>query len=321
MKILVTGSAGFIGFHLIKKLIEKKNIVVGIDNLNDYYDVKIKKDRNKILSKNKNFKFYKTDLSNISKLSEIFLKYKFDLIVNLAAQAGVRYSILYPEKYFRSNIVGFFNLLEMARKHKVKNFFSASTSSVYGNKKNKILKENMSINEPEQFYAATKISNELIGKVYSKIYKMQFVFFRFFTVYGPWGRPDMSLYKFVSGIKKGNRIKLFNYGNHNRDFTFIDDIIQGIYKAINKYTKKNTKNKFEVFNLGSGRKTSLLNYLNIIEKHLAKKGRIIQIKLQQGDVISTLANITKAKKRLGYEPKVNINEGIKKYIDWFESYY
>ena len=321
MKILVTGSAGFIGFHLIKKLIEKKNIVVGIDNLNDYYDVKIKKDRNKILSKNKNFKFYKTDLSNISKLSEIFLKYKFDLIVNLAAQAGVRYSILYPEKYFRSNIVGFFNLLEMARKHKVKNFFSASTSSVYGNKKNKILKENMSINEPEQFYAATKISNELIGKVYSKIYKMQFVFFRFFTVYGPWGRPDMSLYKFVSGIKKGNRIKLFNYGNHNRDFTFIDDIIQGIYKAINKYTKKNTKNKFEVFNLGSGRKTSLLNYLNIIEKHLAKKGRIIQIKLQQGDVISTLANITKAKKRLGYGPKVNINEGIKKYIDWFESYY
>ena len=321
MKILVTGSAGFIGFHLIKKLIEKKNIVVGIDNLNNYYDVKIKKDRNKILSKNKNFKFYKTDLSNISKLSKIFIKYKFDLIVNLAAQAGVRYSILYPEKYFRSNLVGFFNLLEMARKHKVKNFFSASTSSVYGNKKNKILKENMSIHDPEQFYAATKISNELIGKVYSKIYKTQFVFFRFFTVYGPWGRPDMSLYKFVSGIKEGSRIKLFNNGNHNRDFTFVDDIIQGIYKAIDKYSKKNSKNKFEVFNLGSGKKTSLLNYLNIIEKHLDKKGRVTHKKLQQGDVISTLANINKAKKKLGYKPKVNINEGMKRYIDWFESYY
>lgn len=321
MKILVTGSSGFIGFHLIKKLVKGKNKVVGIDNLNNYYDVKIKKDRNKILFKNKNYKFYKIDLNNTLKLSEIFKKHNFDLVINLAAQAGVRYSISHPQKYFDSNITGFFKLLEIARKNNVKNFFSASSSSVYGNKKSKILNENLSVDEPEQFYAATKISNELTGKVYSKIYKINFIFFRFFTVYGPWGRPDMSLYKFVTNIKKGKKVQIFNYGNHNRDFTYVDDIVQGISKAIQKYTKKSNKQRFEVFNLGGGKKTSLLNYLKIIETHLKKKAKIVEKKLQQGDVASTLANISKAQKNLNYKPMVNISEGIKKYIDWYEAYY
>ena len=321
MKILVTGSSGFIGFHLIKKLVIENNKVVGVDNLNNYYDVKIKRDRNKILNKSKNYIFYKVDLNNKSKLSKIFKKHNFDLVINLAAQAGVRYSISHPQKYFDSNMVGFFNLLEISRKNNVKNFFSASTSSVYGNKKGKILKENFTVDEPEQFYAATKISNELIGKVYSKIYKMNFVLFRFFTVYGPWGRPDMSLYKFVTNIKNNNKVQIFNYGNHNRDFTFVDDIVQGISKAVYKYSKRSNKEKFEVFNFGSGKKTSLLKYLKIIETHLKKKAKISHKKLQQGDVISTLANISKARKKLNYKPKVNIYDGIKRYINWYEVYY
>lgn len=321
MKILVTGSCGFIGFNLIYKLLHEKNRVVGIDNINNYYDIRIKKDRNKILLGKKNFKFYRIDLMNKNQLFKIFKKHKFDLVINLAAQAGVRYSITNPQKYFESNLIGFYNLIEMSRKFKVKNFFSASTSSVYGNKSTKILDEDLSVDEPEQFYAATKISNELIGKVYSKIYKMQCVFFRFFTVYGPWGRPDMSLFKFVSNIKKGVRIEVFNYGNHNRDFTYIDDIIDGIYKAVIKYSKKKNHGKFEVFNLGSGKKTSLLKYIKLIEFHLQKKAKIINRGLQQGDVISTLANIQKAKIKLKYNPKVTISLGIKRFIKWYEKYY
>lgn len=321
MRILVTGSSGFIGFHLILKLLKSKNQIVGIDNINNYYDTKIKKDRNKILLENKNYKFYKIDLNDTLKLSKIFYNYKFDVVVNLAAQAGVRYSITKPQKYFDSNINGFFNLLEISRKNKVKNFFSASTSSVYGNKKVGNLNENLSLDNPEQFYAATKISNEIMGKVYSKIYNMKFVFFRFFTVYGPWGRPDMSLYKFVTNIKKGKKVKIFNYGNHIRDFTYVDDIVQGIVKAINIFSKKTNKKKFEVFNLGGGKRTTLMNYLKIIENYLNKKSKIHLQKLQQGDVISTLADISKAKKQLGYKPTVGISEGIKKYIDWYEIYY
>tara|TARA_A100001011_G_C14207435_1_gene798419 strand:+ start:383 stop:1342 length:960 start_codon:yes stop_codon:yes gene_type:complete len=317
MKILITGCAGFIGFHLSKRLCEMKHIVYGIDNLNDYYDVKIKKDRLKILRSNKLFSFKKVDLNNKKNLEKLFRNRKFDFIVNLAAQAGVRYSIQFPQEYFDSNIVGFFNLIELARKYKIKKIISASTSSIYGKNKKMPFKENERVDNILQFYAASKRSNEIFGDVYSKIYDMNFIFLRFFTVYGPWGRPDMSLATFVTNIIKGRKINVFNYGNHQRDFTYIDDIIDGVIKA----SQKKIKNKFEIYNLGNGKKITLMQYIKIIEKKLGIKAKINYKILQKGDVKATLSSITKSKRELNYKPKINIQEGIDNYIKWFKKYY
>ena len=317
MKILITGCAGFIGFHLSKRLCEMKHKVYGIDNLNDYYDVKIKKDRLKILRSNKLFSFKKVDLNNKKNLEKLFRNRKFDFIVNLAAQAGVRYSIQFPQEYFDSNIVGFFNLIELARKYKIKKIISASTSSIYGKNKKMPFKENERVDNIIQFYAASKRSNEIFGDVYSKIYDMNFIFLRFFTVYGPWGRPDMSLASFVTNIINGRKINVFNYGNHQRDFTYIDDIIDGVIKA----SQKKIKNKFEIYNLGNGKKITLMQYIKIIEKKLGIKAKINYKILQKGDVKATLSSITKSKRELNYKPKINIQEGIDNYIKWFKKYY
>ena len=317
MKILITGSAGFIGFHTAKRLLEKKHIIYGLDNLDNYYDVKLKKNRLKILEKYKNFNFLKINLINKKKLEQQFKKKKFDLVINLAAQAGVRFSIKNPQKYFNSNILGFFNLIEASRKYKIKKVVSASTSSVYGENKKLPFKEVDRVDNIIQFYAASKRSNEIIGEVYSKIYGMNFIFLRFFTVYGPWGRPDMALAKFVLNILKGKKIDVFNMGKHKRDFTYIDDIVDGVIKA----TFHKNKNKFDIYNLGNGKIVNLMDYIKVIEKKLGIKSKINFKKLQKGDVKNTLSNLDKSRKNLNYKPKTNIDQGIANYIKWFREYY
>ena len=317
MKILITGSAGFIGFHTAKRLLKMKHYVYGLDNLDDYYDVRLKKDRLKNLKKYKKFSFLKIDLANKKRLEEHFKNNKIDLIINLAAQAGVRYSIEFPQKYFNSNILGFFNLIEAARKYKIKKIVAASTSSVYGENKKLPFSETDRVDNIIQFYAASKRSNEIIGQVYSGIYKMNFTFLRFFTVYGPWGRPDMALAKFVTNIIKRKKIDVFNMGNHKRDFTYIDDIVDGILKASFNKNKK----KFTIYNLGNGKIVNLMDYVKTIEKKLGLKAKINFKKLQKGDVKNTLSNLRKSKKELNYVPKINIDRGIDNYIKWFRQYY
>jgi UDP-glucuronate 4-epimerase len=317
MKILITGSAGFIGFHLSKKLLELNHIIYGIDNLNNYYDTRLKKNRIKELKKFKKFHFKKLDLANKNAIHKHLKKNKIDLIINMAAQAGVRYSISYPQKYFESNVLGFFNLIEIARENKIKNIVSASTSSVYGENKKLPFSEEDRVDNIIQFYAASKRSNEIMGQVYSKIYMMNFTFLRFFTVYGPWGRPDMALAKFVTNIIKRKKIDVFNMGNHQRDFTYIDDIVDGIIKA----SFKKGKTRFRIYNLGNGKKVSLMKYISIIEKKLGLKAKINFKKLQTGDVQNTWSNLKKSIRDLNYLPKTKVEQGISNYIDWFRKYY
>ena len=317
MNIIVTGSSGFIGYHLAQKLLELNHTVYGIDSINNYYDVKIKNNRTKELKKFKNFFFLKVDLKNKAKIEKYFKKIKINLIINLAAQAGVRYSITSPQKYFDNNILGFFNLIEFARKYNIKNIVSASSSSVYGENKKIPFSEKDRVDNLTQFYAATKRSNEIIGEVYSKIYKMNFTFLRLFTVYGPWGRPDMAMVKFVTNIIKKKRIDVFNKGNHHRDFTYIDDIVDGILKACFKKKKHN----YRIYNLGSGKKIVLTKLINTIQSKLGLKAKINLKKMQKGDVKKTLSDLTRSKKELNYNPRVKIEEGIDRYIKWYRKYY
>jgi UDP-glucuronate 4-epimerase len=321
--ILVTGAIGFIGFHLTKKLLENKNLnVFGVDNINNYYDVRLKKSRYKILKKNKRFFLYKLDISNQKKLEILFKKYKFDKVINLAAQAGVRYSISNPDSYFKSNVIGFYNILKLSAKYKIKHLIYASTSSVYGDTNSIPFKESDDTNKPIQFYAATKKSNEVMAYSFSSIYKLPTTGLRFFTVYGPWGRPDMALFKFTKNILNGKPIPIFNFGNHNRDFTFIDDIINGILKIFYATPKKN-KNKIsaEVYNIGRGKKEKLLKYINIIKETLQRSYKPQFLKKQKGDIKETLGDINKIRKNFKYSPKTNINVGIPKFINWYKEFY
>ena len=272
MKVLITGCAGFIGYHLSIFLLKKKINVFGIDNLNEYYDVKLKKNRLKNINNYKNFTFHKLDLLNIKKLNNIIKKNKIKIVVHLAAQAGVRYSIENPESYLKNNLEGFFNILEVSKQNNIKHLVFASTSSVYGENNNFPLKENDNTNKPISFYAATKKSNEVMAHSYSYIFKLPCTALRFFTVYGPYGRPDMALFKFTKNILENKKIELFNNGNHNRDFTFVDDIVEGIYSVINKPNKK--KIPFNTFNIGNGKSRKLIDYLSLIEKKLGRKAKI-----------------------------------------------
>jgi len=318
MTVLVTGCAGFIGFHLSSKLLSKYE-VVGIDNLNNYYDPNIKKDRLLILKKQKKFKFYKKDISDLANLKKIFNKHKIKYIVHLAAQAGVRYSIDHPDKYVSSNLVGFFNVLEVARLFKVKHMIFASTSSVYGNNKKFPLKEKYNTDKPLSFYAATKKSNEVMAHAYSNIYKLPCTGLRFFTVYGPMGRPDMSLFKFSDAIINNKTIELFNKGNHYRDFTYVDDIVTSICKLLVKPSK--TDVPYDIFNIGSSKPYYLKKFLSLIEDNLSKKSKIKLMTMQQGDVHKTHADVSKLREKIKYSPKTNIKLGIKLFIDWYKSYY
>ena len=322
MKILVTGSAGFIGFHLCNHLCKNKKInLIGIDNLNNYYDVRLKKNRLKILKNNhKNFNFLKLDIENQSKIKDLFRLHKFKIVIHLAAQAGVRYSIAEPRKYLNANIVGFFNIIEQAKNSKVKHFLFASTSSVYGNSTNFPLDENENTDKPLSFYAATKKSNEVMAYSYSNIYKLPSTALRFFTVYGPYGRPDMALNIFTDSFIKNKQIKLHNKGNHIRDFTYVEDIVFLISQLINK--PPSGKIPFEIYNLASSNPKKLTVFLDIILKNLnIKKIRIKNLKMQIGDVFKTHANTEKISKKINYKSKINIEVGIKRFIEWYKSYY
>ena len=320
MRILVTGCAGFIGFHVVTDLIKNNSYqIVGIDSLNTYYSKKLKLDRLIEIKKrkSKNFKFIKLNLTNANSLESIFKTYKFDIVINLAAQAGVRYSLINPKAYIQSNILGFYNILELSSKYKIKHLVFASSSSVYGETNKFPLKEDFLTDKPIQLYAATKKSNELFAHSYSYLYKLKVTGLRFFTVYGPWGRPDMSLFKFVDNIYNGKPIEIFNKGNHVRDFTYIDDIVRGIKIAS---LHKDNKNLFKIFNIGSDKPIKLINYINLIEKKLNMISNKKYLKLQKGDIYKTHANINSLKK-IGYHPRVSVNKGIDNYIKWYLSYY
>ena len=316
--ILITGAAGFIGFHVAKNLLAKKKKLILIDNLNKYYDQNLKKKRIKELKKiDKNIIFRKLDISNHKKLSQIFSSYKIDKVLNLAAQAGVRYSIKKPEAYFQTNLLGFFNILECSRIFKVKKLVYASTSSVYGSEKKSPLNENFPANDPIQFYAATKGSNELMAKAYSKIYKIKAIGLRYFTVYGPWGRPDMALFKFTKNILEKKPIQVFNHGNHLRDFTYVDDVSRATILTLNL----KIKNNHEIFNIGKGKSDNLKKYISLIEKILNLKAKKKLLKLQTGDIKSTLACNKKFFLYSKFKPKIKIEDGIRRFIEWYLWYY
>ena len=313
-KILVTGCAGFIGMHLCKVLLNDQYKIFGIDNLNDYYDVSLKLKRLKILKKNKNFSFKKLDISNLKSLEIVFDKFRPDKVVNLAAQAGVRYSLENPHTYIESNIMGFMNILECCRNYNLKGLIYASSSSVYGGNTKIPFSENDNVNNPISIYAVSKLSNELMAHSYNKLFNLPSTGLRFFTVYGPWGRPDMAIYIFIDKILKGEKIRVFNYGKMKRDFTYIDDITSGIKAAIEK------NYNLKIYNLGNNKSERLLDVVDIIEKRVDKKAKIELEPIQLGDVEKTFADINMAKEELGFNPSFNISKGINNFIDWFLAY-
>tara|TARA_B100000989_G_scaffold90978_3_gene65854 strand:- start:8898 stop:9917 length:1020 start_codon:yes stop_codon:yes gene_type:complete len=334
MKILVTGSAGFIGFHITKYLIEKNKYVIGIDNLNNYYSVSLKKKRLKELKniskikKNRKYKFYKADLSNYRRLKSLFKKYKFDYVINLAAQAGVRYSIIKPSAYVKSNLIGFSNILELSKKFKIKHLIYASTSSVYGSNKILPFKESHKVDHPIQFYAATKRANELMAHSYSSMFLLPTTGLRFFTVHGPWGRPDMALYKFTDKISRNKVVEIYNYGNHTRSFTDIDDVVKNIYRLIEKAPKKNNNIKlnlephissspFRILNIGSSKRVNIVQYLNKIAKTMNKKVKFKYISKQAGDVEHTSANSNLLRKLTKFKVSTNTEKVIKSFVNWY----
>ena len=321
---LVTGCAGFIGMHLTLSLLKKNKSVIGIDNLNNYYDVNLKKKRLSNLKKFKKFNFKKVDIKNLNSLKKIVKDYKIDYIINLAAQAGVRYSISNPETYFENNIRGFFNILEIAKNKRVKHLVYASSSSVYGASQKKIFKESDNVDQPISFYASSKRSNELMAHSYSYIYNIPVTGIRYFSVYGPWGRPDMSLFIFTKKILSGENIDVFNKGKMKRDFTFIDDAVDATYKIIHKIPKIRRPNKickFKIFNVGGGNTISLINYIKLIETNLGIKAKKNLKGMQLGDVKATLSNNNNLKSSVKFNPKTNIKIGIRKFIDWYKRFY
>ena len=314
MKILVTGGAGFIGSHLAKKLMDRKDKIVIIDNFNNYYDPKLKYDRVKNILKGYKFKLYKGDIRNFTLLEKIFKKEKLDKVVHLAAMAGVRNSLRNPLLYADVNIIGSINLLELAVKHKIKNFVFASSSSVYGNNKKLPFSETDSVDTPISPYAATKKADELIAHVYNHIYGLNITALRFFTVYGPWGRPDMALFKFTDSIMREKPIEVYNYGKMTRNFTYVDDIVSGTIKVLDKCKG------YGVMNIGGDKEEKLTRFIEVIEKNIGKKAKKKLMPIQPGDVPSTVADIRKLRK-LGWKPTTRIEVGIRNFVDWYKEYY
>ena len=330
-KILITGSVGFIGFSLAKSFLESGYNVIGIDNINNYYSRKIKLDRLKILKKFKKFEFFKIDLRNNSKLVLSLKKYKIDIVYHLAAQAGVRHSINHPEDYVSNNLVGFFNIMNFSRINRIKHFIFASTSSVYGLNVKLPYSESDPVNHPSQFYAATKRSNELMAHSYSCIYNMKCTGVRFFTVYGPWGRPDMALFKFVKNIINRKPINVYNYGKHIRDFSYIDDVVNCLKLIKNKYPNKQKKilssnpsqsiAPFQILNIGNQSKVKLTDYIKQIEKYIGISAKKNYFTLQKGDIPNSYSKMINTKKIIKYKFKVDYKEGVNNFIDWFMKYF
>lgn len=319
MKILVTGGAGFIGSHLVNKLKSEHEIVI-IDNLNNYYNPQLKLDRLNEFCKN--ITFIKGDIADKQTIDDLFHYYKFDKVINLAAQAGVRYSIDHPYDYINSNIVGFMNILEACRHNNVKHLIYASSSSVYGLNEEQPFTEEDKVDRPVSLYAASKKSNELMAHAYSKLYGIHTTGLRFFTVYGPYGRPDMSPTLFADAIANDKEIKVFNNGDMFRDFTYIDDIVNGIVNIVNSDQPINEDDLYYgIYNIGCGHKENLLDFINEIEKAYGKEAKKVYLPMQQGDVKVTYASTEKLEKDFGYKPTITIKEGIPKFIDWYKNYY
>jgi UDP-glucuronate 4-epimerase len=310
--ILLTGAAGFIGFHTAKALLDKGDNVIGIDNLNDYYDPQLKRDRLAILKEYPSFKFYKQNIEDPIKIEE-----KIDTICHLAAQAGVRHSMENPFLCERSNSLGTLNIFEFARHNNIKNVVFASSSSIYGKEKDLPFKESARLDTPISLYAATKIAAELYAHVYNHLFGINMVGLRFFAVYGPWGRPDMAQLKFVKNIREGKPIDVYNNGNNKRDFTYIDDIVSGVTTAIDRVETL----KFEMINLSGRRPVDLHKFIGEIEKNIGKKAIRNNMPMQAGDVAETSADISKAQKLLGYQPQTSIEDGVKNLVDWYISYF
>jgi len=345
MKILITGSAGFIGYHLAKRLIERGDEVVGLDNINDYYDVNLKYGRlketgierekieyNKLITGNKytNYKFIKLNLEDKENIDKLFKEEKFDKVCHLAAQAGVRYSLTNPDAYIQSNIVGHMNILEAVRHNDVEALSYASSSSVYGLNKKQPFSTDDNVDHPISLYAATKKADELMSHTYSYLYNIPTTGLRFFTVYGPWGRPDMALFKFVKNILEEKPIDVYNYGNMKRDFTYIDDIVEGVVRVIDNPPRSDEKwdgrasrsiAPYRVYNIGNGSPVKLMDFIEAIEETLGKKAKKNLLPMQPGDVPRTYADTTDLEKELGYKPNTDIKEGIKKFVEWYLEYY
>ncbi|MED4885183.1 NAD-dependent epimerase [Bacillus smithii] len=317
--ILVTGCAGFIGFHLTKRLLDEGFYVIGIDNMNNYYDTTLKYDRLKMVMNHPRFQFVKGSIENMELLENLFCWYDFDTVVNLAAQPGVRYSLENPHKYIQSNIVGFANILECCKKHKIPHLIYASSSSVYGNNKKIPFSVTDRVDNPISLYAATKKANELMAYTYSHLYHLPTTGLRFFTVYGPWGRPDMALFKFANAIVKQQPIEIYNYGNMKRDFTYIEDITESILRLINK--GPSPESPYKIYNIGNNQPVQLNDFIQVLEKHLGKKAIKKLLPIQPGDVPETFADIDELVKDIDYKPQVSIEEGIEKFVEWFKDYY
>ena len=332
MKIFLTGSSGFIGFHLSKYLLEKGHTICGFDSMNSYYDVNLKKSRLKILNKYKNFFFIKGRIENKKKISTSISKFKPKIIIHLAAQAGVRYSIKNPRVYLESNITGTYNIIESAKKINVNHLIIASSSSVYGANKKIPFKENDKSDTQLSIYASTKKATESIAHSYSNIWKLPITMLRFFTVYGPWGRPDMALFKFTNGIINKKKIDIYNKGKMYRDFTYIDDVVKGITSLLNKPPNLKQFNKyrndslspiapFRILNIGNTKKIYLLDFIQVLEKELKVKAKRNYMPLQKGDVKVTLSDTNLLTQITGYKPQTNYKIGIKRFLSWFKSYY
>ncbi len=348
MKILITGTAGFIGSHLAEVLIKRGDEVVGLDVINDYYDINLKYARleksgirrkdikdNKLINSilHKNYKFIKADLQNKKILNTLFENEKFDKVCNLAAQAGVRYSLTNPDAYIQSNIIGFINILEACRHYKVKHLAYASSSSVYGLNEKMPLSTNQNVDHPISLYAASKKSNELMAHTYSHLFNLPTTGLRFFTVYGPWGRPDMALFLFTKAILNNETIDVFNHGNMIRDFTYIDDIVEGIVRVIDHPPKGNTNwtgktpepsssvAPYKIYNIGNNNPVKLMDFISAIEQKLGKTAKKNMMPIQQGDVPATFADVDDLVKDMGYKPNTPITKGIDNFIEWYLDYY
>jgi UDP-glucuronate 4-epimerase len=333
MKILVTGAAGFIGFHLSKRFLERGDEVVGLDSLNDYYDVNLKKARLSQLEGQPKFRFVKLDLADREGMAQLFAREKFQRVVNLAAQAGVRYSIENPHAYVDSNVVGFVNLLEGCRHHGVEHLVFASSSSVYGLNTKMPFSVHHNVDHPISLYAATKKANELMAHTYAHLYGLPTTGLRFFTVYGPWGRPDMALFKFTKAILEDQPIDVYNRGQMRRDFTYIDDIVEGVVRTLDKMPEPNTvwssdapdpstsPAEYRLYNIGNNNPVELMQYIETLEKALGKTAKKHMLPMQAGDVPATYADVDDLEREVGFKPRTSIEDGIGRFVNWYKRYH
>ena len=333
MKVLVTGAAGFIGFSLVERLLKRGDDVWGIDNLNDYYDVTLKQSRLQQLEKFKGFSFRKLDIADRKAMANLFIKNHFDRVVHLAAQAGVRYSLENPLAYVDANMVGFAHILEGSRSTGVEHLVYASSSSVYGANTKLPFSESDNVDHPVSLYAATKKSNELVAHTYAHLYQLPCTGLRFFTVYGPWGRPDMALFKFTEGITNSRPIPVYNYGQMIRDFTYIDDIVEGVIRVMDNPAEGESSwsgedpdpatstAPYRIYNIGNNQPVELMRYIEVLENCLGKKAELELMPIQDGDVPSTFADVSRLVDNFGFKPKTTVEEGVSKFVEWYQSYY